>query len=73
MTDLTPVESSNIKAIGYDEATETLTVKFLTDKEYEYSGVEKEHFHKMLLAESVGKYFHREIRPNFECKKKRKE
>ena len=67
---LIQVVSSNIDAVGFDEATNTLTVRFHTGKVYEYSGVAREYFEQMLNSESVGQYFHRRIRSNFECRRK---
>ena len=37
MPELTPVESSNIKAVGYDDATEELTVEFHNGSQYRYN------------------------------------
>jgi hypothetical protein len=40
---LEPVQSSNIKAIGYEPATSTLAVQF-------HSGTKGKHFHKHIRA-----------------------
>ncbi|NIW52132.1 MAG: KTSC domain-containing protein [Candidatus Korarchaeota archaeon] len=59
----TPVHSSNIRAIGYDEKEEVLEIEFNKGGVYQYTGVPKE-IHKMLMdAGSKGKFFHRHIRP----------
>lgn len=62
------VESSNIAKIGYDNATETLYVKFKGSGLYSYAGVPEEDFQFLLEAEaageSVGKRFATRIRKN---------
>ena len=52
---LTPVTSSNIKALGWED--EVLTVEFATGKTYEYQNVGKPMFDTLVGAESVGKTF----------------
>ncbi len=56
-----PVESSMMKAIGYDEATQTLEILFNSGKTYEYSGVPADVFADFLAADSKGVFFHSEI------------
>ena len=59
------VESSNIAAIGYDEATRTLEVEFRRGQTYRYFDVPS-HVHAALMrAESHGSYFSRNVRKNF--------
>ena len=60
--DLIDVVSSNIKQIGYDEETKTLGIVFNNDTLYHYSNVEKEEFEGLRDADSVGKYFHSNIK-----------
>jgi hypothetical protein len=50
------VESSNIKAIGYDKPTRKLRIQFKSGL-YEYVNVEKQLFDGFLEAESKGKFF----------------
>jgi hypothetical protein len=56
---LTPVESSQINAIGYDAATHTLAVRFNGGKGtvYHYQGVSAETHEAFLAADSVGRFF----------------
>ena len=52
------VASSNVKAIGYDEHTQTLEVEFLDGRVYQYYGV-PEHTHSQFMgASSKGQFFH---------------
>jgi hypothetical protein len=59
------VESSQIAAIGYDEATQTLAIQFKggTRATYHYANVPSEEFAAFRDAESVGSYFYRNIKP----------
>ena len=62
------VQSSNIAAAGYDAPSSTLAVKFTggSDKTYHYLGVPPEIGKGMLEAESVGRFFAKEVRGVFE-------
>ena len=61
---LHPVESNQVKAIGYDEATKTLAVTFTrgTGAIYHYPDVSKETFEAFKSAESIGKFFGQHIK-----------
>jgi hypothetical protein len=59
------VSSSNLSAVGYDEETKTLRVLFRTGLTYEYSGVSPKVYDQLLAAESIGQYFHANIRSDF--------
>lgn len=56
---LSPVKSGQVKAIGYDPATETLAVSFNggPGSIYHYPGVKAETYAEFLKAESIGKFF----------------
>ena len=60
------IKSSNIIAVGHAETT--LRIQFKNGV-YEYDGVTKEVFDQFLAAESIGKYFHRNIRGIFPYEK----
>ena len=53
---MTPVKSSQLTAVGYDEATRTLAVEFKGGGVYHYHDVGDEHYHGLLKAPSKGKY-----------------
>lgn len=56
---LEPVESNQVGAIGYDDATKTLAVQFRRGARaiYHYANVERETFEAFRGAESIGTYF----------------
>jgi hypothetical protein len=65
MAELTAVKSGAISHVGYDPATETLTVRFTNGGTYSYPGV-PEHVHASLMAaESIGKHFYANVRPHY--------
>lgn len=61
---LEPVESNQVGAIGYDEATQTLAVQFKRGARaiYHYPGVTRETFEAFKGAESIGTYFGQNIK-----------
>ena len=56
---LQPVESSQVKAVGYDAATKTLAVQFTRGAGaiYHYPGVDPETHSAFVGSESLGKFF----------------
>lgn len=56
------VQSSNIAAIGYDSATETLEVEFIHSGIYEYRNVPDMIYDELMNASSHGSYLNREIK-----------
>jgi hypothetical protein len=58
----TPVTSSNLQSVGYDEESRTLTIEFRNGTVYEYADVPSEVHDELMNAESHGRYFHRRIR-----------
>lgn len=65
---LTPVESSQIAAIGYDPASETLAIQFKGKGDapgsvYHYAYFTAEDWAALHAAESVGSHFYRHIKP----------
>lgn len=61
------VNSSNIKAIGYDGTT--LYVEYQSGDWYEYRSVDKATYKELMAAESKGQYINYHIKPNYACKK----
>lgn len=56
--ELQPVESSWLDSAGYDEETQTLTIRMKNSSDvYEYHGVPAEVYRDFLAAESKGGYF----------------
>jgi dUTP pyrophosphatase len=58
---LVPVDSTNLAAVGHDSKS-TLYLRFKKGDVYSYTGVTFKTFLEMLMAESVGKYFHAHIK-----------
>jgi KTSC domain len=57
------VASSNIRAVGYENGE--LQIEFTTGRRYSYSGPRvEEHYKAMMAAESPGRYFASQIRPD---------
>lgn len=54
--ELTPVESSMIRAVGYDSTTRELEVVFTSGRTYRYTEVPPEVYEGLLAAESKGRY-----------------
>lgn len=56
---LHPVQSNQVRAIGYDEATQTLAVTFTRSAGaiYHYPNVTKEAADAFINAESIGRHF----------------
>lgn len=62
------IESSNIKEIGYDIDNAILYLRFDSGV-YQYTSVSNAVVLNLLFAESIGKFFHKNIKLNYEGKK----
>ena len=60
-----PVSSSDLSAVGYDFASETLTIEFNSGGLYEYYGVPQNIYEGLMSASSKGKFFHRFIKDSY--------
>jgi len=60
---MTPVQSSTIKAIGYDPASKTMAIEFNHGGLYQYADVPPETHKAFMEAKSIGNHFHVHIRP----------
>lgn len=61
-----PVDSSNVKSVGYDEPTLTMHVEFSGGSLYEFKGVRPEHHADFIGAPSIGQHFTKQIRGKYE-------
>lgn len=61
---MTKVDSSNINDIEYDDRRNTLKVTFKNNTTFEYHGVSKDEYEKLMKASSIGAHFHKHIRNN---------
>lgn len=59
---MTPIESSNLEAIGYDEETMTLEIDFISGETYTYHPFTLTGYQEFLACESKGKFFYRFIK-----------
>jgi len=64
---LTAIVSSQIAAIGHDEATNTLAIQFLSKgakgNVYHYANFSKADYAALVGAESIGSHFYKSIKP----------
>jgi KTSC domain len=58
----TPVSSSNLASVGYDQTTQTLEVEFLHGGVYQYSDVPSAVYDGLMTADSHGSYFDRYVK-----------
>lgn len=58
----TPVDSSNISSIGYDEDSNTLEVEFHSGAVYQYFDVPLNVYQEIMEAGSKGQYFAQHIK-----------
>jgi hypothetical protein len=65
MMDLTPVESSLIAAIGYDEAQKELTIEFKKGGTYTYKSIPHAVYTAMQEAVSAGSFFLRNVKGQY--------
>lgn len=62
--DMHDCSSSLIAAYGYEPKTEQMDIRFHKGGTYRYSNVPQEVFEGFLQADSKGRYFLAEIKPN---------
>lgn len=68
--EMTPVSSSNIQAIGYDEANQLLYVRFNNNTLYYYQGVPIAEFDGLQNASSKGSYLNAYIKKGpYQCQR----
>lgn len=66
MPTMTPVDSSLIKAAGYDVEKEELTIEFHSGAVYIYKEVSLPVYEAMLGARSPGKFFLRNVKGQYD-------
>ena len=59
------VASSNLRSVGYDEATHTLEIEFQNGRVYRYLEVPREVYEGLMKADSLGRYFNEYIRDDY--------
>lgn len=61
----TPVSSSNIASIGYDEDNQILEIEFNDGSVYQYSGVPSSEHDGIMRADSKGQYLNANIKKRY--------
>lgn len=61
------VNSSAIKAIGYDPITKRMKIDFIDSGIYEYCNVPQKLFNNFLSSSSKGKFFYEYISERYRC------
>lgn len=60
-----PVNSSNLRSVGYDSATQTMEIEFNSGAVYRYDGVPPALHAGLMGAASHGSYFHQNIKGQY--------
>lgn len=55
-------KSTSIQHCDYDDATDTMTIKFLSGSTYRYPNCGRHHYEALKAAASPGKHFHQHVR-----------
>jgi hypothetical protein len=63
------VKSSTIESVGHNPDTNTMRIRFNNGVEYDYFKMNAEQHAAFVGAESVGSYFHANIKGKFEYSK----
>ena len=58
----TPVRSSALRSVGYDQEQRALEIEFTSGAVYQYFDVPAEVYRGLMAAESHGRYFHQQVR-----------
>jgi hypothetical protein len=66
---LIPVQSSSIRAVGYDEGREVLYIRFIDGDLYEYYEVPTSEVIDLFQAESIGWFVNKRIKPQYKYRK----
>lgn len=65
MSEWISVQSTSLSRVRWDDSSSTLQVEFLGGDVYEYEEVPEHVFKELLGADSIGKYFARNIRKKY--------
>ncbi len=57
------VDSSSVRAVGYDPATFELEVEFVNGRSYRYQRVPVAAYRLLLQAPSIGEFVNKQIKP----------
>jgi hypothetical protein len=63
------VNSSHLRAVGYEPATRKLHIQFQNGDTHEYSNVSPDFHQTMMASDSIGSFFHKHIKPLFNSRR----
>jgi hypothetical protein len=63
--DRKPIESTNLRSVGYDPGTHILEIEFRGGNVYQYKDVPEAVYHGLVTAPSAGAFFYANIRNEF--------
>ena len=69
MIERTPVSSSNVKSVGHDNSTNTLSIEFSNGSVYHYHDVPKDVHETLMSSKSVGSAVHSMIKGKYKHSK----
>jgi hypothetical protein len=61
-----PIESSVLAEVGYDQKRRLLEVKLASGEVYQYLDVPAREFMALLAADSAGRHYNLNIKPNYD-------
>ena len=67
--DRQPVQSSNLRSIGYDQNTNIIEIEFHSGDIYQYFNVPESIYLALMNAVSKGTYFHDKIKQHYKYKR----
>lgn len=65
------VSSSNVRSVGYDEASNTLEVEFNSGGVYQYYSVPESVYSALMRASSKGSYLNDHVKDRYRCRQVR--
>ena len=68
--DMHPVQSSNLRAVGYDPEMRVLLVQFRSGATYEYDDVPQTVYEGLLGAQSKGRYVAQNVKGQYDCQRR---
>lgn len=60
-----PVNSTNVKSVGYELSSNLLEIEFHGGRVYRYSNVPEGVYMSLMSAKSIGSFFHQHIKGNY--------
>jgi hypothetical protein len=63
------VDSSAVRSVGYEKARRILEVEIEGGTIYQYLDVPAREYFALLSADSVGRYYNQQIKPNYDVRK----